>query len=146
MGARGHATKRSLGMKKFFCLTGFLLALAIFYGCVQPRATSQNSASQPLSSGDPGVLIFPVVTTFQPETCVDYPQQSILASSSSSAVAGWDRDSLGAVASQISYLRPSVDVSSGQLDFVFCNSSQSSITVPAKSAVMYEIFNGNPEP
>ena len=129
-------------MKKVLIFGVCLAMLAVFYGCAHPGAVSQSTSAP--SEGDPGTAFFTAATSFQPGTCVETEQALSLVTHSSSVTIGWDRDSLGAAAAQIGFVRPSVDVGDGKMWIVFCNLSPDVVTVPALASVSYELLNGAP--
>jgi hypothetical protein len=113
-------------------------------------ATMLSGCASPVLAGTPqentvtlGILVFPEAYTFQPG-CVTFERAVQSTTTSSEVAASWNRDSLGAAASQIASVRVSGDVGAGEVYFVFCNSGPTPVTIPAEASVLYQVLNPGP--
>jgi hypothetical protein len=122
-----------------FAFVCILLPFSLLSGCAMPV-----QADTVQSTVTVGILVFPDAYTFQPNSCVTFERGVQSATSSSEVPISWNHDSLGTAASQIAYVRPSADVGAGEVYFVFCNSSASSISIPSEASVMYQVLNPGP--
>jgi hypothetical protein len=117
------------------------LALSTLSGCASPaRANSTQQSTQTI-----GILVFSNSYTFaplgQPNSCVTFERAVQTTTSSSIVPVSWNRDSLGAAANEIAYVRASGDVGAGEVYFVFCNNGPTPVTVPAESSALYQVLN-----
>lgn len=126
-------------MNKVMLAISALVVASVLSGCA---STVQAGTVQ--STETIGILVFPEAYTFPANQCVEFERAVQSTTASSEVVISWNRDSLGTEASQIAYVRPSADVGAGEVYFVFCNSSASSISIPSEGSVLYQVLNPGP--
>ena len=117
-----------------------LVMLSIFYGCIQPRANSQNGSG---TISDLGIYVFTEPTEFQPAKCIQLKKIDYTIISNTLAVVNWNYDSIGSSVADLPYLQVTPGVGNGMLYLNICNQSQEVITLPTESVINYELFNFN---